>query len=126
MARQLALTKTRVTKQWCTPQDPKVLWFHMSNFFKKMQQEFGIWCPDLTLGSLRITYYTSIHSLSLPWLGTPTCEKSPSWTLFSVTFLATFQFPPPLLLVTMATIYILDCTVLAMFLVSFLRLSDEF
>jgi hypothetical protein len=36
--------KTRVTKQTCTPRDPKkVLWFHTSNFFKKMQQEFGVW-----------------------------------------------------------------------------------
>jgi hypothetical protein len=36
--------KTGVTKQRCTPQDPKkVLWFHTSNFFKKMQQEFGVW-----------------------------------------------------------------------------------
>ena len=36
--------KYRVTKQKCTPRDPKkVLWFHTSNFFKKMQQEFGVW-----------------------------------------------------------------------------------
>jgi hypothetical protein len=36
--------KNRVTKQWCTPWDPKkVLWFHTSNFFKKMQQEHGVW-----------------------------------------------------------------------------------
>ena len=36
--------KNQVTKQKCTPRDPKkVLWFDTSNFFKKMQQEFGIW-----------------------------------------------------------------------------------
>jgi hypothetical protein len=36
--------KTQVMKQRCTPWDPaKVLWFHTSNFFKKMQQEFGVW-----------------------------------------------------------------------------------
>jgi hypothetical protein len=36
--------KTRVTKQRCTPWDlKKVLWFHTTNFFKKMQQEFGVW-----------------------------------------------------------------------------------
>jgi hypothetical protein len=36
--------KNRVTKQRCTPRDPaKVLWFHTANFFKKMQQEYGVW-----------------------------------------------------------------------------------
>jgi hypothetical protein len=36
--------KTQVTKQRCTPRDPKkLLWFHTSNFFKKMQQEYGVW-----------------------------------------------------------------------------------
>jgi hypothetical protein len=36
--------KNQVTKQRCTPRDPKkVLWFHTSNFFKEMQQEFGVW-----------------------------------------------------------------------------------
>ena len=36
--------RNRVTKQKCTPRDlKKVLWFHTSNFFKKMQQEFRIW-----------------------------------------------------------------------------------
>jgi hypothetical protein len=36
--------KTWVTKQKCTPRDlKKVLWFHTSNFFKKMQQEFRVW-----------------------------------------------------------------------------------
>jgi hypothetical protein len=36
--------KNRVTEQTCTPRDPKkMLWFHTSNFFKKMQQEFGVW-----------------------------------------------------------------------------------
>jgi hypothetical protein len=88
--------------------------------------DHGWWCPDLILASLRIAYYTSIHSFLLLLARRSDLQKITKSATFLGDILATFQISPSPLLITMATIYILDRTALATFLVPFLRLGDEF
>jgi hypothetical protein len=82
-------------------------------------------CPDPILGlspNLLSTYYP-LPLTSLAWHSD--LQKVAELATFLSDVLGDFRISPPWL-ITMATIYILDCTVLAMFLVPFPRLGDEF